>query len=228
MTLQAKFPATDVQIASSIGASIDSVPNSLYRQCGKRLIDLALVLLALPLVLPVVTVLAACIALDRANPVFVQKRIGKDGKVFRMLKLRTMVPDAEARLEAHLDLDPAAAREWERTQKLRHDPRVTWVGRFLRKTSLDELPQLWNVLVGDMSLVGPRPMMESQMPLYPGSAYYDVRPGLTGPWQISARNEAEFASRATYDTRYSETLSLGADIGILLRTVTVVIRATGY
>ena len=105
---------------------------------------------------------------------------------------------------------------------------ITRFGRVLRKSSLDELPQLWNVLLGDMSLVGPRPMMPCQRDLYPGSAYYRLRPGITGPWQVSRRNESTFADRARFDTDYDQTLSLGTDLGLLISTVRVVVRATGY
>ena len=141
-----------------------------------------------------------------------------------MLKIRTMEPGAEAALARHLAADPAARREWDATQKLRPDPRITPLGRVLRKTSLDELPQLWNVLAGDMSLVGPRPMMPAQRALYPGRAAFALRPGLTGPWQVSARNDTGFAARAGFDADYLAGLSLGRDLAILWRTLAVVLR----
>lgn len=118
--------------------------------------------------------------------------------------------------------------EWESTQKLKHDPRITRFGRFLRKSSLDELPQLWNVLKGDMSLVGPRPMLPEQRGLYPGLAYYELRPGLTGTWQVSERNESTFSKRAEFDRGYFESLSFLGDLNVLARTVSVVLRGTGY
>lgn len=139
-----------------------------------------------------------------------------------------MIVNADAQLETYLASDPTARAEWDSTQKLKVDPRITRFGRILRKSSLDELPQLWNVLKGDMSLVGPRPMMPCQRDLYPGSAYYRLRPGITGPWQVSRRNESTFADRARFDTDYDRTLSLGTDIGLLISTVRVVVRATGY
>jgi lipopolysaccharide/colanic/teichoic acid biosynthesis glycosyltransferase len=145
-----------------------------------------------------------------------------------MLKLRTMVPDADRQLEAYLSRDAEARLEWNSTQKLKSDPRITWLGRFLRKTSLDELPQLWNVLVGDMSLVGPRPMMPSQRPLYHGLAYYNLRPGITGIWQVSDRNESAFSKRAEFDTEYEETMSFRNDLWLLWSTVWVVLRGSGY
>jgi lipopolysaccharide/colanic/teichoic acid biosynthesis glycosyltransferase len=138
-----------------------------------------------------------------------------------------MVVDADAALARHLEHDPAARAEWGATQKLRRDPRLTPLGGFLRRYSLDELPQLWNVLVGDMSLVGPRPMLPQQRPLYRGTAYFDMLPGLTGLWQISERNDCSFAARADYDTRYAQIASLGTDFRILWRTIDVVFRGTG-
>ena len=145
-----------------------------------------------------------------------------------MVKLRSMVPDAEAQLQAYLEQNPQAREEWNRTQKLKSDPRITRVGRFLRRSSLDELPQLWNVLKGDMSLIGPRPMMIDQVKLYPGDAYFSLRPGITGPWQVSERNETEFADRARFDSGYLKELSFRTDLNILVRTFGVVMRCTGY
>ena len=135
--------------------------------------------------------------------------------------------DAESALARHIATDPEARAEWDSTQKLKKDPRITPVGRLIRKTSLDELPQLWNVLKGDMSLVGPRPMMVSQREIYPGIAYYNLRPGITGNWQVSERNESEFRARAVYDTAYDRELNLKTDVNILFKTVGVVLRATG-
>jgi lipopolysaccharide/colanic/teichoic acid biosynthesis glycosyltransferase len=145
-----------------------------------------------------------------------------------MWKLRTMVDNADERLEAYLEANPEARSEWDSSQKLKDDPRITRVGRMLRRTSLDELPQVLNVLTGDMSLVGPRPMMPSQRTLYPGSAYYRLRPGITGSWQVTDRNDSTFADRARFDTAYERELSLATDVKILLATVRVVLRGTGY
>ncbi|RKF12386.1 sugar transferase [Roseovarius spongiae] len=199
-----------------------------YRDGAKRCLDVALVLLTLPISLPLILGMAVLAALDGAHPFYRQKRLGRGGRVFHMVKLRTMVPGADALLERHLRENPAARREWDETQKLKQDPRTTRIGRFLRKSSLDELPQLWNVLRGDMSLVGPRPMMVDQEALYPGKAYYELRPGITGPWQISERNATSFAERAGFDSEYLASLSLARDVSILLRTVGVVLRGTGY
>lgn len=199
----------------------------IYRNGAKRLLDLLFVILTAPFALPFVALLAAIVALDGHAPIFRQERLGRSGRVFRIWKLRSMVPDAEVRLSTHLAADPAAAVEWASSQKLRNDPRVTRFGRFLRKTSLDELPQLLNVMTGEMSLVGPRPMLVSQRDLYPGEDYYLLRPGITGAWQVSARNGSEFASRARYDAEYAQSLSLAEDLRILARTVAVVVRGTG-
>lgn len=200
----------------------------LYRNHGKRAIDLALVLLSAPFVLPLIAILALLAATDGHRPFYRQARIGRNGRVFHILKLRTMVARADELLEQHLAADPAARREWDETQKLKHDPRVTRVGQILRASSLDELPQLWNVLRGDMALIGPRPMMPCQQALYPGTAYYRLRPGISGLWQVSERNESSFAERARFDTEYDRTLSLRADLAILWRTAGVVLRCTGY
>lgn len=200
-----------------------------YRAAGKRVFDFVAVLLGLPFVLPVLAVLAVLVFLrDGGRPFYSQERVGKDGKLYRIWKLRTMVVDADKLLAAHLAADPAARQEWETTQKLKDDPRITRIGRILRKCSLDELPQLWNVLKGDMSLVGPRPMMPEQRVLYPGDAYYRLLPGITGPWQVSERNATTFAARAGFDAQYERDLSLGTDLRLLLATVRVVARGTGY
>ncbi len=221
--------STSSQIASEAQQAFQSPERTgLYRSGAKRAFESFLIVAAAPVVLPFILLMALIIAFDGANPFFAQKRVGQGGKVFRIWKLRTMVANAEEELQAHLEADPEALDEWNRTQKLKRDPRITWVGRLLRKTSMDELPQLFNVLNGTMSLVGPRPMMVDQASLYRGRAYYRLRPGITGLWQISARNESEFGARARYDEVYDRCLSFRNDVGILLRTVKVVLRGTGY
>ncbi|MGN6487367.1 MAG: sugar transferase [Devosia sp.] len=193
----------------------------------KRAIDiagaLALGLLASPLLVALVLLIRA----DGGAAFFSQQRLGCGGRVFRFWKLRTMVPDAELALSRYLEENAEAREEWNRTQKLRHDPRVTSLGRLLRKYSLDELPQLWNVLCGDMSLIGPRPMFVTQRELYPGVLYGDVRPGITGLWQVTDRNQCSFAERAQFDQTYAERMSLGTDAWIALRTVRAVFKGTG-
>ena len=200
----------------------------LYRHGVKRLLDLLLVLAALPVIVPFIAALALVVALNNGNPFYSQARVGRGGRIYTMWKLRSMVNGADATLDAHLATDPAARAEWDRTQKLKSDPRITRFGRTLRKFSLDELPQLWNVIRGDMSLVGPRPMLPEQRALYPGEAYYRLRPGITGIWQVSERNDSSFADRADYDSQYDDTLSLKTDLGLLVATVRVVLRGTGY
>lgn len=194
---------------------------------AKRVLDLLVILATAPFTLALVGLLAFLVSRDGGRAFYGQQRLGKDGTVFTLWKLRSMVPDAEARLEHYLAQDAAARQEWESTQKLKRDPRVTWLGRYLRKYSMDELPQLWNVFLGQMSLVGPRPMFPEQRALYPGTAYFEMRPGLTGLWQVSERNRCSFAERAVYDTTYAGIMSLRTDLAILLRTVSVVTRGTG-
>lgn len=207
--------------------SIISRRTHVYLGFFKRVIDIAIVVIAAPSVLLVVAALAVLIARDGTSPFYAQSRVGKNGRIFRMWKLRSMVVNADGLLESYLAAHPAQRLEWDEHQKLRHDPRITRIGRFIRKSSLDELPQLWNVLVGDMSIVGPRPMMPSQKALYPGRAYYALRPGITGYWQISVRNESSFAERAHFDTKYREDLSLWTDIRIIVSTFRVVLTGTG-
>lgn len=201
---------------------------SLYRRYVKRAFDLALIVLFAPVIIPVITLLALLVMLDGHSPFYTQQRVGKDGKHFRMLKLRTMVPNAHQLLAAYLAQNPDAKAEWNSTQKLKNDPRVTKVGRILRKASLDELPQLINVLFGTMSIVGPRPMMVSQQNMYDGESYYDMRPGLTGLWQITDRNECEFRDRVKFDEAYYQMMSFSTDTAVILNTVRVVLRGTGY
>jgi lipopolysaccharide/colanic/teichoic acid biosynthesis glycosyltransferase len=199
-----------------------------YKTHFKRVFDVLFVIAMAPIALPLIALMAALAALDGASPFYRQRRVGRNGHIFDMLKIRTMVPNAHDRLEGYLASNPRARAEWDSTQKLKSDPRITVIGQILRKSSLDELPQLWNVLRGEMSIVGPRPMMEDQAQLYPGADYYAMRPGITGPWQVSDRNKTTFAERAKFDTEYYKTLSLETDLHLLVRTVGVVLRCTGY
>lgn len=198
-----------------------------YTRYLKRPLDILLVCLALPVLLPVVLVLLVMIASDGGKPFYSQMRLGKSGRSFRMWKFRSMVSDADQMLASYLDANPDARSEWDLKQKLTNDPRITHFGRFIRKTSLDELPQLWNVVCGDMSIVGPRPMMVDQAVHYPGADYYHMRPGVTGLWQITDRNDSSFAERATFDAEYARTLSLRNDARIIASTIGVVLRCTG-
>lgn len=194
----------------------------------KRAFDLICILAALPFVAPLIGILALMVARDGGPAFYSQDRIGQNGRIYRIWKLRTMVVDADAMLKDYLSQNPEAAAEWQLTQKLKRDPRITTIGRMLRKSSIDELPQLWNVLIGDMSLVGPRPMLPEQESMYHGRAYYTQRPGITGSWQVSDRNDCTFGERARYDTDYIADLSFMNDLKLLFATVRVVVKGTGY
>lgn len=198
-----------------------------YARFGKRALDLALLAISAPVVAPLIALLALMARRDGGPAFYGQSRVGRGGRLFTCWKIRTMVPDADALLEGHLAADPAARAEWDERQKLSHDPRVTRFGKFLRATSLDELPQIWNIVTGEMSFVGPRPFTPDQTHLYHGRAYYRLRPGLTGFWQVGARNDVSFAARAIEDTRYGREMSLWVDVTTILRTVRVVMRGTG-
>lgn len=199
----------------------------LYRRVGKRVFDVAMVVLSVPVTVPLIGALALANAVAGNNPFYSQPRLGLNGRVFRMWKLRTMVHDADRKLAEVLAADPALRHEWEATQKLRNDPRITPLGRYMRMTSMDELPQLWNVLRGEMSLVGPRPMLPEQRAMYDGDAYFRLRPGLTGTWQVSERNISCFSERAHYDSGYEKEVTLARDMGLILATFGAITRGTG-
>ena len=227
MTTHYRFPEQPKHAFSGKISSRSGNRRGIYRNAVKRPLDILLVLLGAPFVVPLVLVLAFFIAHDGGRPFYHQDRVGKGGLTYRMWKLRSMEVGADEKLAAYLNGNPSARAEWDHSQKLRCDPRITRLGHILRRSSLDELPQLWNVLRGDMSLVGPRPMMPSQSVLYPGEAYFALRPGITGLWQVSARNESGFAARASYDSEYDRTLSFVTDVRILAATIRVVTRGTG-
>jgi lipopolysaccharide/colanic/teichoic acid biosynthesis glycosyltransferase len=202
--------------------------SGLYARFGKRSLDLVLSLATLPVTLTVIMMCALVLCLKGGKPFYLQKRLGRDGKVFNIIKLRSMVVDAEARLEQYLATDPALREEWDTKQKLKKDPRITSFGRFLRASSLDELPQIFNVILGDMSLVGPRPMMVDQLEKYGNPrSYFAMRPGITGVWQVSGRNETAFAYRNVLDAKYRAAVSLPLDVLLLFKTVGVVVNRTG-
>jgi len=196
---------------------------------AKRAIDVAGALLLLAVMLPVIGMIAAAVAATGVQPLYGHQRIGRGGRPFRCWKIRTMVPDAEDRLHAVLRGDAVRAGEWARDHKLRDDPRVTRIGRLLRLSSLDELPQLWNILAGEMSLVGPRPVTRDELGRYGASArhYLAVRPGLTGLWQIDGRNDIPYARRVVLDRAYVMRPSLRRDFALLWRTPLAVARRTG-
>ena len=167
--------------------------------------------------------------MDGGPGFFWHDRVGRNGRVFRCLKLRTMVPDADRQLQRVLETDPKAASEWAQHYKLQDDPRVTRLGRVLRRTSLDELPQLWNILRGNMSLVGPRPITAREMFFYDPdpSVYLRHMPGLTGIWQVEGRQDARYDLRVRLDQYYDAHRCLAMDLGLILRAFVCVIRPTG-
>ena len=200
-----------------------------YARVGKRAFDITAGLLLLLLFAPAILLLGLLVSSDGGKPFISLRRVGRDGNHFACWKIRTMVVDAETRLAQILAQDPEAAAEWARDQKLVDDPRVTRLGKALRSTSLDELPQLWNVVRGDMSLVGPRPITDAEMVRYgdAGPYYISVRPGLTGLWQVQGRNSVSYDERVSLDVTYVSRLSFKNDISILFRTVGAVLNRTG-
>lgn len=196
---------------------------------AKRTMDAVLACIALLLLTPLMIVTAILVAADGGAVFYRHRRIGRNGVPFQCLKFRTMLPDAEGALRALLTADPAAQREWQKNFKLKNDPRITWIGRFLRKSSIDELPQLINVIKGDMALVGPRPIVSDEILRYGDeiSFYYRCRPGITGLWQISGRNDTSYAQRVRMDVEYAQSISLKRDVIIMIKTAKVVLAGLG-
>jgi exopolysaccharide production protein ExoY len=215
---QSREVAKPIQDISSRPRARSSSPTE---KAIKRVIDVVGALTFFVVFGPLYIAVALAIWLSGGGPIhYQQTRLGKDGKPFHVYKFRSMVANAEQVLEEFLAQDPVARVEWDAFQKLNNDPRIIPIGKFIRRFSLDELPQFWNVLRGDMSLIGPRPCMERQRNLY-GSAwahYTAVRPGLTGLWQVSGRNNLTFAQRVALDTEYVTCWSLVLDLKILLKT----------
>jgi lipopolysaccharide/colanic/teichoic acid biosynthesis glycosyltransferase len=195
-----------------------------------RSFDIVVAGLAAVLLLPVMLLIALAVKLTSSGPaIFRQQRVGRDGVFFPCLKFRSMVVDAQVQLDRLLSESEDARTEWDRDQKLRQDPRVTPIGDFLRRTSLDELPQLFNILVGQMSIVGPRPIVEGEITRY-GSRFGDycsVRPGLTGLWQISGRNDVSYGMRVRLDSLYAHRQSLALNFAICLKTVPAILTSRG-
>lgn len=195
-----------------------------------RFVDVVIAVLALIFLLPLLLLIAIAIKVADPGPViFRHRRIGRGGRSFDCWKFRSMVVDAESRLEHILRTDPGAAREWAEHQKLSYDPRVTAIGNFLRRSSLDELPQIFNVLMGDMSIVGPRPIVATEAERYGQhfALYCLVRPGITGLWQISGRSDIRYFERVLLDVRYVSTKSTLRDLQIIVLTVPSVLAARG-
>jgi exopolysaccharide production protein ExoY len=201
-----------------------------FRIALKRVIDTTIAAAALMFLWPLMLMIAAMIRLTDGGPaIFGQTRIGRNGRPFTCLKFRSMVLDAEQALKDHLERSPQARREWQDSQKLSHDPRITQLGRILRKTSLDELPQLINILCGQMSLVGPRPIVPAEIHRY-GENFahcFSVPPGLTGLWQVSGRSDCGYQTRVALDSRYVNSWSLWLDAEIIVKTIPAVLFQQG-
>jgi exopolysaccharide production protein ExoY len=201
-----------------------------YLAVGKRAFDLVLALAISPLILPTIAVLCVLARRDGGKGFFCHKRVGQKGREFLVLKVRTMVPSAEDRLAAYLNANPEARAEWDRDAKLKNDPRVTRFGNYLRKSSLDELPQIFNVFAGDMSFVGPRPVPRGELDAHYGPKtvmYETMKPGITGLWQVSGRNDVSYACRILLDERYLRIRSFWVDLKIIAKTALVIARRTG-
>lgn len=196
----------------------------------KRTLDFSMAFLALALLFPLMLMIAALIKLLSPGPaLYGHERIGQNGRPFKCLKFRTMVVNGDDVLRDHLASSETARREWETTRKLKNDPRITPLGHVLRKSSTDELPQLINILRGEMSIVGPRPVVQDELRYYGDAAPYYLasRPGLTGLWQVSGRNLTSYEARVAYDRAYCESWSLGKDLVLIARTIPVVISREG-
>jgi lipopolysaccharide/colanic/teichoic acid biosynthesis glycosyltransferase len=223
--------------AESVGRSLEmsqganGAPSAFFRyRVIKRCADVSLVLISMPVMLLVLGAVSAVVMLSSPGPVFYShRRIRKGGAFFSMWKFRTMCVNSAEVLEDYLARHPEAQVEWSETHKLRRDPRITSLGAFLRRYSLDELPQLWNVLMGQMSLVGPRPIVAAEVEKYGDcfDCYCRVKPGLTGLWQVSGRSELTYDERVALDCEYVERWSLTKDVLILLRTFSSVVNQDG-
>lgn len=208
------------------------VRSSFYSRIGKRSLDIVITISAMVFLSPLIILCVAATAMDGKSPIFGHRRIGVNGREFKCWKIRSMVAGAEKRLQAYLEQNPEAQKEWNATRKLSNDPRITRFGQFIRKTSIDELPQLWNVLIGEMSIVGPRPVVQDELDqMYARglgrSSYLEMRPGITGLWQVSGRNQASYDDRVTYDIEYRQEYSFKKDLQIIARTFGAVINRTG-
>ncbi len=208
-----------------------TAPSSLFRyRTIKRVIDILVVVLGLPVLLPALLIVAALVKFTSPGPVFFShRRICRDGAFFSMWKFRTMCVNSSEVLEQYLTKHPRARAEWNKTHKLRTDPRITSVGAFLRRYSLDELPQAWNVILGQMSMVGPRPIVAAEVEKYAENfeLYCRVKPGVTGLWQVSGRSKLTYEQRVELDCDYVQRWSLLRDLGILLATFKSVVNRDG-
>ena len=215
-TIVARSPA---QVAVPVGAAA----------VAKRLLDVIGAVVLGVVFSPLILAIVFLMRKGRGSVIYRHRRVGRDGQMFSCLKFRTMIPDADQVLRDLLESDPALRAEWVRDHKLRHDPRVTRLGRFLRRTSLDELPQLVNVLRGEMSLVGPRPVVREELLRYGRNVgtYLAVKPGITGLWQVTGRNDTDYRRRVVLDTYYVRNQNLLLDLYILAKTTGVVLGGSG-
>ncbi len=213
-------------MALLLTANVERTPAA---RATKVVFDVVAAVIMLIVLTPVLLAISLLVALDGGPVLYAHTRIGAGGRKFHCLKFRSMAQDSDAVLRHLLQTDPAAAAEWAEKQKLRNDPRITWIGRLLRSTSLDELPQLFNVLRLEMSLVGPRPIVAAEVPRYRDAIayYYEARPGLTGLWQISGRSDTGYAQRVALDTWYVKNWSMWHDVAILAKTVPAVLKRRG-
>lgn len=214
---------------ASLADAAEAVPRRLLIE-PKRWFDFHVALVALLVLAPLLATVALALLVSQGRPVFIRhRRVGRGGLAFPCLKFRTMVRDADEVLQRVLADDPAMRAEWQRSRKLRRDPRITTFGRVLRETSVDEIPQLFNVLRGHMSLVGPRPIVADEISFYGAKIthYYKVRPGLTGAWQVGGRSDVSFSRRVELDSSYALSRNFRSDLHILLKTVPVVLGRKG-
>ena len=225
MTIQQNFEDRD-----KVKITVSGSGSGFYRRCGKRMLDMTLSLILLPVLLPIITLIAIVIKLDGGPAVFGHKRVGKGGREFKCWKLRSMCTNSETELASYLKNNPEAEREWRENYKLKHDPRITRIGGFIRKTSLDELPQIFNVMAGEMSFVGPRPVTCDELEKYGDAqkAYLSINPGITGLWQVSGRNSLSYQRRVQLDRDYMQSYGLTLDIKILVKTIKVVFTGRSY
>lgn len=197
----------------------------------KRIFDICFSVLVLVMLSPLYIFIALLIKLTTTGSIiFSHERIGRGGKAFKCYKFRSMHADAEERLNCILEENPEIKKEWESTQKLKNDPRITSIGKILRKTSLDELPQFWNVLIGDLSVVGPRPVVYNELVTHFGTKatkILSIRPGITGMWQVSGRSDTTYKTRILMDETYVDTQSFAMDLKLILKTIPVMILSKG-
>lgn len=227
LSLEAVKSGGQSQVFSRRSSSFGSA--TLSRQI-KRFLDLLIAVVAIIIFSPLFLLVALAIRLSSPGPVFYRHtRVGKNGSPFGCLKFRTMAPDGDRILRECLLNSPEAYQEWQETQKLKNDPRVTPIGTMLRSSSLDELPQLINVVRGEMSIVGPRPIVEAELARYGRGqeAYLSVRPGITGLWQVSGRNDVSYEARVNFDRTYVENWSLTGDVLLMIKTVPAVLSRKG-